>query len=85
MAAYKVTIAASAAKELDEIPRRDRERIARRIRSLGDDPRPYGCTKLAGSDKYRIRQGSYRVVYSINDSTSTVDVVGVGHRKDIYR
>ena len=85
MAVYKVTIAPSAAKELDGPPKRARERLALRIRCLGDDPRPHGCKKLAGQDKYRLRQGFYRVVYSVDDSSKTVDVVGAGHRKDIYR
>ena len=59
----------SAAKEIESIPRKaDRLRIVRKIQSLADQPRPAGCRKLAGSEKYRLRQGSYRIVYSIEDS-----------------
>ncbi|MBD3867349.1 MAG: type II toxin-antitoxin system RelE/ParE family toxin [Acidobacteria bacterium] len=86
MANYKVFIKRSAARELKAIDsRKDRRRLVEKIRSLADDPRPPGCQKLSGSEKYRIRQGSYRIVYSIQDERLIVMVVRVAHRKDAYR
>jgi mRNA interferase RelE/StbE len=61
------------------------KRILDRIKTLEDNPRPTGCEKLTGQEKYRLRQGRYRIVYSIQDDELTVWVVKVGHRKDIYR
>lgn len=57
----------------------------RRIGQLADDPRPAGSKKLSGHNRYRIRQGSYRIVYGIEDKELVVMVVKAGHRKDIYR
>ena len=86
MARYRILIKSSAAKEIEEIPsRKDRRRVVERIRSLGDDPRQPGCQKLSGRDKYRVRQGVYRIVYSIEDEVLVVQVVKVGHRKGVYR
>ena len=86
MAKYKILIKSSAAKEIENIPaRRDRRRIVERIRRLGDDPRSRGCEKLSGQDRYRVRQGNYRIIYSIDDNRLIVHVVKVGDRKDVYR
>ena len=86
MARYKLRIKKSAAKELEAIPlKADRRRIVARIESLADDPRPDGCRKLSGSERYRIRQGRYRIVYTIEDDVLVVYVVKVGDRKNIYR
>ena len=86
MEKYKVSIKRSAVKEIESIPqKKERQRIIRRIGQLANDPRPPGSKKLSGHDKYRIRQGSYRIVYSIADSELIVVVVKVGHRKDVYR
>ncbi|MEE9280057.1 MAG: type II toxin-antitoxin system RelE/ParE family toxin [Myxococcota bacterium] len=87
MARYSILIKTSATKEIETIPqRRDRRRIVSRISSLADDTRPRGCQKLAGSEeRYRVRQGSYRIVYSIDDEARVVLVVKVGHRKEVYR
>ena len=87
MARYKVRILRSAAKEIEAIStKKDRQAIVRRIESLAVDPRGIGCEKLAGSgDRYRVRQGRYRIVYSIADNILTVFVVKVAHRKDVYR
>ena len=86
MARFEVLIKASAAKEIEDIAnRRDRRRIVERIRSLGDEPRPPGCQKLSGQDKYRVRQGVYRIVYSVHDKVLVVQVIKVGHRSDVYR
>ncbi|HVT41230.1 MAG TPA: type II toxin-antitoxin system RelE/ParE family toxin [Gemmatimonadaceae bacterium] len=85
MASYRVFIKPSAAKELARIPLKDRRRVARRIASLADDPRPAGCEKLTGEDAFRLRQGSYRIVYTIEDDILTVVVIKIGDRKNVYR
>ena len=86
MGKYKVLIKPSALKELEAIPlKKDRQRIALKIKSLGDDPRPAGCQKLSGHDRFRLRLGQYRIPYEINDDMLFVYVVKVGHRKDVYR
>jgi mRNA interferase RelE/StbE len=87
VARYKVLIKPSAAKEIEAVgQKKDRQRIVASIRSLADDPRSPGCEKLAGQqDRYRVRVGRYRVIYSIGDEELLVVVVRVGHRKDVYR
>ena len=87
MASYKVLIKKSAAKELETIAgKKDRERIAQRILALADNPRPVGVEKLSGTnEKYRIRQGNFRILYEIQDDILVVYVVRVGDRKEIYR
>ena len=73
-------------REIEAIPqKRSRQRIVSRIRALASDPRPPGCEKLTGQDRYRIRQGAYRIVYSVEDDTLVVYVVKVGQRGDVYR
>lgn len=86
MGKFRVLIKSSARKELESIPtKKDRQRIVRRIQALSDDPRPVGCQKLSGYDRYRVRQGNYRIVYEIREAEVVVVVVKVGHRRDIYR
>ena len=85
MAAYKVFFRKSVWKDLEAIPEKDLQRILKRIEMLGDDPRPPGCEKLTGEERYRLRQGKYRILYSIQDDELTVWMVKVGHRKDVYR
>lgn len=85
MARYEVRIKPSVAKDLRNLPRQEVQRIMKCIEALGDNPRAPGCTKLSGSDLYRVRQGVYRVVYAIDDGTVTVEVVRVGHCGDVYR
>lgn len=86
MASYKLFIKRSAAKELESISsKKDRRRIVERIQALATDPRPPGSRKLSGRDRYRLRQGVYRILYSIEDDELTVWVVKIGHRKDVYR
>lgn len=85
MAGYKVFIKKSAAKELEEIPKRDLRKIVEKIAALADDPRPPGAEKLSAQERYRIRQGDYRIVYAIEDTILTVWVVRVGHRREVYR
>ena len=86
MARFELLIKRSAIKEIEAIGRKkDRQRVVEKIRRLADDPRPPGCHKLSGRDRYRIRQGSYRILYSIKDQRLIVYVVKVGHRKHVYR
>jgi mRNA interferase RelE/StbE len=85
MASYELVFKKSVAKDLRGLPKHDVKRILLRIRSLADDPRPEGCEKLSGQERYRIRQGSYRVVYAIEDSRLIVLIVKVAHRRDVYR
>ncbi len=86
MASYRVFIKPSAASEIEAISRKvDRRRLVQRIAQLADDPRPAGSQKLSGHARYRLRQGPYRIVYSVSDEDRVVYVVKVGHRKDVYR
>jgi mRNA interferase RelE/StbE len=85
MAAYNVFFRKSVCKDFEPIPKRDLKRILDRIAGLAAKPRPHGCEKLAGEERYRIRQGRYRIIYSIQDDELTVWIVKVGHRKDVYR
>lgn len=85
MAAYKVTFRASVEKDFVLMPKGELKRILKRIRMLTEDPRPAGCEKLTGQERYRIRQGRYRIVYSIQDKDLTIWVVKVGHLQDVYR
>ena len=85
MASYKILIKRSAAKELEAVPPRDRRRLVTRIEALAANPRPAGAQKLSGEDKYRMRQGDYRILYEIVDEDLIVTVVRVGHRRDVYR
>jgi mRNA interferase RelE/StbE len=86
VASYNLRIKKSAAKELETIgSKADRRRIVARIQALADDPRPPGCQKLSGRNRYRIRQGRYRILYTIEDRQLTVYVIRIGDRKDIYK
>lgn len=86
MARYRILIKPSAVREIESIGSKlDRQSIVSLIEKLADNPRPVGCEKLSGQDKYRIRKGRYRIVYSIEDRQLVVFVVKVGHRKDVYR
>jgi len=83
---FRVSIKRSALKEIEAIPqKKERQRIIRGIGQLADKLRPPEPRKLSGHDRYRIRQGAYRIVYSIDDVKIVVVVVKVGHRKDVYR
>ena len=81
----KVFFRKSVEKDLAGVPKKDVAEIFDRIRALGHNPRPYGCEKLTGQERYRLRQGRYRIVYSIQDDELTVWIVTIGHRKDVYR
>lgn len=86
MGRYRVLIKRPAKKELLAVStKRDRQRIVQRIQALADDPRPTGCQKLSGYDRYRLPQGRYRVVYEVRDAEVVVVVIRIGHRRDVYR
>ncbi len=84
---YRIVIKASAVREIESAGTKvDRQRIVSRIAALATDPRPHGSEKLSGdAERYRVRQGDYRIVYAVDDATSMVQVVKVGHRRDVYR
>lgn len=84
MAKYTVSLSKRAQKQLDKLSDAVAEPVFHAIEKLGDNPRPHGCKKLKGRNAYRIRIGDYRVIYEIMDSTLLVDVIDLGHRKDIY-
>lgn len=87
MAEYRLLIKPSAAKDIEAVgTKRDRQRIVGRIQSLATDPRPPGSEKLAGSSAlFRVRQGQYRVIYALDDVHRTIEVIKVGHRREVYR
>ena len=85
MAAYSVFFRKSVAEDLARIPKKDVKKIIGRIRALGKDPRPIGSEKLSAQERYRVRQGNYRIVYSIQDDEQTVWIVKVGHRRHVHR
>jgi mRNA interferase RelE/StbE len=85
VASYSILIVKSAAKELERVPTKDRRRIAAKIAALATDPRPAGAEKLSGEDKYRLRQGDYRILYELVDADLIVTVIRVGNRRDVYR
>lgn len=85
MASYRLRFKRSVSKDLRTVPKPDVARILERIAALGSDPRPAGCEKLSGRERYRIRQGDYRILYEILDTEGVLLVVKVGHRRDVYR
>ena len=85
MASYGILLTRTAAKELEGEPTKDRHRIVRRIEALAENPRPAGAEQISGDDKYRIRQGDYRILYEIEDDQLVVTVVRVGNRREVYR
>jgi len=85
VAKYEVYFKASVEKDFRAIPRKAVAKILQSIRLLSAEPRPPGCEKLTGQERYRVRQGKYRIVYSIQDKKLTIWIVRVGHRKDVYR
>ena len=82
---YDLQIKQSAVKELRALQPADRSRVVDRIEALAEDPRPLGCEKLTGGTRYRVRQGSQRVLYEVDDEAQIVTVVKIGHRRDVYR
>jgi mRNA interferase RelE/StbE len=85
MASYELVFRKSVAKDLRVLPKKDVKRIMQRICSLAEDPRPSGCEQLSSQQRFRVRQGVYRIIYEINDGRLMVLVVKVGHRREVYR
>jgi mRNA interferase RelE/StbE len=85
MARFEMRLRRSVAKDLLRPPKADNRRLAARIEALADDPRPHGHEKLAGSSAYRIRQGDYRIIHTIDDGTIVVEIIRVGPRREVYR
>ena len=85
MEKYRIELKKSVQKDFESIPRKDLQRIISAIESLADDPRPPQSRKLSGREQYRLRQGNYRILYSIQDDLLIIFVVAVGHRKEVYR
>jgi mRNA interferase RelE/StbE len=85
MARYELRVRASVAKDLRGLPKADVLRILERMQALCDDPRPPGSEKLSAQERYRVRQGNYRIIYGIQEVEVVVEVVKVGHRREVYR
>ena len=85
MASYRLTFKKSVTKDFLLIPKDDVGRILKRIEALADDPRPMGSEKLSGQERFRVRQGVYRIVYEIQDEELVIVVVKVGHKREVYR
>ena len=85
MARYELRFKTSVAKDMRDVPKTDLRRILERIEALRDDPRPAGSEKLSAQERYRIRQGNYRILYEILDLEVIVEVVKIGHRREVYR
>lgn len=84
-ASYRLRIKRSAEKELRRVPKADLRRIAERMERLATEPRPPGCEKLFAENVYRVRQGDYRILYSVDDGEGAIEVIKIGHRREVYR
>ena len=85
MANFKLVFKKSVSKDLRPIPNKDVARILQRMEELRTNPRPFASEKLSGQQRYRIRQGVYRIIYEVEDELLVVTVVKVGHRKHVYK
>lgn len=85
MASYELVFKRSVAKDLRRLSNNDVAKLVERMHALAADPRPPGCEKLSGMERYRVRQGDYRIVYEIQQSRLIVLVVKVAHRKHVYK
>jgi mRNA interferase RelE/StbE len=84
-ASYSLRIKRSAEKELWRLPKADLRRIVEGMQGLGREPRPAGCEKLFGESVYRVRQGDYRILYAIDDEQHLIEIIKIGHRREVYR
>ena len=84
MERYKIIVKKSVSKDLKKIPKKDIERILSAIKDLADNPRPPQSKKLSGQERYRLRQGNFRILYSIEDDKLVVSVVRIANRRDVY-
>ncbi len=85
MAKFEVTFRKSVAKDLRIIPNADVRRILKKIDSLCENPRLEGCVKLSAQERYRVRQGQYRIIYEIRDEKLVIHVVKIAHRSGVYK
>jgi mRNA interferase RelE/StbE len=85
VANYDLRIKPSAAKELEALQTKDRRRIVSKIQNLAAEPRPQGCEKLTGQDRFRLRQGNLRILFEVDDGQQMVTVVKIAHRREVYR
>ena len=85
MGKYSILFRRSVLKDLEVLPKKDVQRILEAIRTLAVDPRPPQSQKLSGREQYRLRQGTFRILYVIQDDVLIVTVVKVGHRREVYR
>jgi len=82
---YSVRLRGSPERELNQLPKKEIARILERLQQLGQQPRPPGCEKLSAVEGYRVRQGDYRILYTIDDKSRVVEIVKIGHRREVYR
>lgn len=82
---YQISIRKKAFQALEKIDEPDYSKIKAAIVNLAEDPRPAGCKKLKGRSGYRVRVGDYRIIYEVMDKILHIEVVQLGHRKDIYQ
>ncbi len=82
---YKIELRRKAQRSLDRLPKDDFNAVIEAVKDLGNTPRPKGVEKIKTAGLWRVRQGDYRIVYSIDDSQKTVIILRIGHRREIYR
>ena len=82
---YQVITRPAAEKDFRFLPKADQDRVARRIQLLTDTPRPPGCAKLGDPNIFRVRQGDYRIIYQVDDARRVVEILTIGHRREVYR
>ena len=85
MGRYKLVFRRSVAKDLRRLPNKDVARVMKRIDELSENPRDFGCEKLTEQERYRVRQRDYRIIYEIHDDAIVIEIVQIGHRREIYR
>ncbi|MBW6499484.1 MAG: type II toxin-antitoxin system RelE/ParE family toxin [Bacteroidales bacterium] len=82
---WQIRILRGAIKQLEALPAREYKSVKAKILSLAENPRPAGSQRLKGRPGYRVRQGNYRIIYDVFDQILTVEVIRIGHRKNIYK
>ena len=84
MKIYKIVLKKSVEKQFLKLPKKEVKKIINTIEKLKTNPRPYIVIKLKNTDKYRIRVGNYRIIYSINDNKLIIEIIKIAHRKNVY-
>jgi mRNA interferase RelE/StbE len=82
---HKIELRRKAQQALDRLPRNDFDAVLETLKGLADTPRPRGVEKIKSAGLWRVRQGDYRIVYSIDDARKIVTILRIGHRREIYR